>query len=336
MHARGYTFCAGRVSQLRARARVRVQGCAQATVPSCSSSASDFSTTASSTASAVDFADETGAYGHASTPELLRSLAVLRLCKFPTFVKNADTLVAVSNRLLGKGFTSYFAKKTFFGHFCAGEDENDIAPVIAQLETRGVGGILDYAAEADVSTTATEVGPSEDPRREQPKGKGDSEKTPYMLRRTRSGISARTYEYVNEKMCDENRRLFVSCITSVHNVSPEGFAAIKLTALGNPKLLQRAAEMLVATTNLFETLEVEEKGYLTFDDFARVYPTVFTLSDGETLESVFESLFFGTGRRSARCAQSGHHRVEAFSVSREALVAREALHPPGTLLQGCP
>ena len=276
----------GRVRALPFRARLIG---VQQTAPFSSTSGKNNSQDASSHISrSVDFSDESGAYGHVPTTDLLRSLAVLRLCKIPAFVQHADRLVAFSNKFLGASVTSWFAKKTFFGHFCAGEDENDIAPVIAQLESRGVGGILDYAAEADVSTTAVNK------KTEDPRAVADAEgrdATPYMLRRTRSGISARTYEYVNEKMCDENKELFESCINSVHNVSPEGFAAVKLTALGNPKLLERASDMLVATSKLFDTIDSSKKGFLSFDDFATEYPKHFILSDGDTIESVFDRLF---------------------------------------------
>jgi hypothetical protein len=39
---------------------------------------------------------------------------------------------------------------TFFGHFCAGESEKTIRPTIKWLESHGIGGILDYAAESDL------------------------------------------------------------------------------------------------------------------------------------------------------------------------------------------
>ena len=37
-----------------------------------------------------------------------------------------------------------------FAHFCAGENEQDIQPVLRKLEAAGVGTILDYAAEKDI------------------------------------------------------------------------------------------------------------------------------------------------------------------------------------------
>ena len=50
--------------------------------------------------------------------------------------------------------TNSLLKSTFFAHFCAGEDEERIAPRIKALQSAGVGSILDYAAEADLSAQA--------------------------------------------------------------------------------------------------------------------------------------------------------------------------------------
>ena len=36
--------------------------------------------------------------------------------------------------------------------------------------------------------------------------------SPYRLRRTRSMITARTYDYVGEKTCDANAKIFEDCI----------------------------------------------------------------------------------------------------------------------------
>ena len=60
-------------------------------------------------------------------------------------------LVALSNRLLGKRFTAALLRPTFFAHFCAGETSEEVAHTIRFLQVQGVGGILDYAAEADVN-----------------------------------------------------------------------------------------------------------------------------------------------------------------------------------------
>jgi hypothetical protein len=42
-------------------------------------------------------------------------------------------------------------KATFYGHFVAGEDREAIKPTIARLNKYGVGAILDYSVEEDLS-----------------------------------------------------------------------------------------------------------------------------------------------------------------------------------------
>jgi len=42
-----------------------------------------------------------------------------------------------------------------FGHFCGGEDLRTIQPTVENLKRSGIGGILDYAAEADVGADVT-------------------------------------------------------------------------------------------------------------------------------------------------------------------------------------
>lgn len=45
-----------------------------------------------------------------------------------------------SQTILGSTITNWLLKKTFFAHFCAGENERDIAPTMQKLREAGVGG----------------------------------------------------------------------------------------------------------------------------------------------------------------------------------------------------
>jgi proline dehydrogenase len=90
------------------------------------------------------------------------------------------------------------------------------------LERNGISPILDYAAEPDVSDV---------------EGAPEAESVTSPLY---DGVdSARVYDYTTERKCDQNAEIFEKAIKSVKNVSPAGFAAIKITALGNPLLLER-------------------------------------------------------------------------------------------------
>ena len=133
-------------------------------------------------------------------------------------------------------------------HFCAGEDEKRIQPVIAELRQNGIGGILDYAAENDV-----------EPAPNQPT-------TPAEFNQP-----VREYTYESEAACDRHVEVFRSCIRSVANVSPEGFAAIKVTALGNPLLLERMSTAIVESKNLFAKFDEDGNGLINRDEFEKGY-----------------------------------------------------------------
>lgn len=44
-------------------------------------------------------------------------------------------------------------KNTFYGHFVAGEDKDDIRPNVENMRKYGVKSILDYSAEEDLEST---------------------------------------------------------------------------------------------------------------------------------------------------------------------------------------
>ncbi len=60
-------------------------------------------------------------------------------------------------QVLGERITNGVLRHSFFGHFCAGEDAETIKPCIHKLKAYGVGSILDYAAEADVTEAKPNV-----------------------------------------------------------------------------------------------------------------------------------------------------------------------------------
>ena len=58
-----------------------------------------------------------------------------------------------------------------------------------------------------------------------------------FLDRREQVYSARTYFYEGEEKCDENTEVFLKCIETTGATATNGFAAIKVTALGRPALL---------------------------------------------------------------------------------------------------
>ena len=199
-----------------------------------------------------DFNDPKSANETKSFSELLSSLVVFRLCRFPILVNNSESLLKVSNNVLGATITNTIVKNTFFKQFCAGESATDIKPTISKLKSCGIGGILDYAAESDVDTT-----------NESTLSSGILSEAPNQ--------PARVYSYESEAKCDAHVEVFKSCIKAVRDVTPEGFAAIKITALGNPILLERMSTAITEAKNLFSSFDTNHDGIITREEFIAGY-----------------------------------------------------------------
>lgn len=68
----------------------------------------------------------------------------------------AFQLLHLTRRLLGQWLFNKLMKMTFYGQFVAGEDQESIRPVIQHNRAFGVGSILDYGVEEDLSTEEAE------------------------------------------------------------------------------------------------------------------------------------------------------------------------------------
>lgn len=170
---------------------------------------------------------------------------------------------------------------SFFSQFCAGEDSEDIKPSLARLRKAGIGAILDYAAEADVAPSAQAAAPpppaaggTAAPGATMTAGIGNS--SPGHSSATghaRPGhVAGSAADSAAEAEADLDGHLALT-ITGVRDAGAEaaagsagassssggkrspaetaaaatagfGFAAVKLTSLARPELLQRVSSML--------------------------------------------------------------------------------------------
>mmetsp|Transcript_27875 Transcript_27875/g.70982 ORF Transcript_27875/g.70982 Transcript_27875/m.70982 type:complete len:493 (-) Transcript_27875:1-1479(-) len=194
----------------------------------------------------INFDNVEKAFSDKTTFEIVRALAVFKICGIKAVVRNADKLYSLASSVLGQSLANTLVRNTFFAHFCAGESEDGVRPTAIRLRKAGVGGILDYAAESDVE----EEVPSN-----------------AMLNSMATETQARLYDYNNEDECDRNVRIFQQCIDAVHNVTPEGFAAVKVTALGNPKLLEHMSDILSELRSTFKEFDSQGVGSVNFEQF---------------------------------------------------------------------
>uniref|UniRef100_A0A7S4EIW5 Proline dehydrogenase n=1 Tax=Pseudo-nitzschia australis TaxID=44445 RepID=A0A7S4EIW5_9STRA len=219
-----------------------------------------------------DFNDARIAYESKSTKELLRAALCFQSCKVPSLVDNAENLVRIFRNLFGGYIADAALKATLYGHFCVGEDQERIRPVIQKLRDSGVGSILDYAAENDGTMESC----------------GNRSKFKTTDSPT---VTAREYDYESEAQCDQHVSTFLQCINDVAASSTEGehhgYAAIKVTALGNPKLLARLSKAIVEAKRLFSVLDLNGDGLISREEFESGYNRLFV--DGDVrIKEIFE------------------------------------------------
>lgn len=181
-----------------------------------------------------DFACTT-CYKDRSLWYLLKAVAILKLCSFPYIAENSVRHMKKAESILGTFFTyDICVKKTIYAYFCAGESDQELKKTIQTLENKGIGAILDYAAEADTEgSVAPAPGASEAPNISMQSliSKND---IPYLM---------------NENDFENNMKLYMMSIMHASLHSPDQYnslAAVKVTGMCDPQLLARMSAILMA------------------------------------------------------------------------------------------
>jgi len=221
----------------------------------------------------VDFTDVHNAFQSKTNFDLLRGGVVYQLCKNSFLVDNAMKLSHFFEKVLGQTLFNRLMKLSFYGQFVAGENDEEVKRVTSKLQQFGVGSILDYAVEEELSeeeakdlemksctSSASEANPNLQTSSEILSTKRYHPQRTFGDRR-KNVCSARTYFYSGEEKCDQNMEVFLKCIDSVSNTTDGGFAAIKLTALGRPQFLLQFSDVLMKGRELFK-LYSRSEGYL--------------------------------------------------------------------------
>jgi len=226
---------------------------------------------------ALDFDSPRSAHGTKTMAELLRAILVYTSCQIQPVVDNAGSLINMSRMVVGNTLTDAVLGQTFYKHFCAGKDTDSIRPKIEQLRNDGnVGAILDYAAENEGEECTAD------------NGKAIVTQPPYSQ-------PARIYEYKSESDCDHHVDTFLSCIRSVRDTTPDGFAAMKLTALGQPQLLERLSTAILESQKLFFQCDANSDGKVSHEEFASTYEQLFTDAEEKLPELLTRLDPFHTG-----------------------------------------
>jgi len=128
----------------------------------------------------------------------------------------------IGKKVLGQNIFKKVMKMTFYGQFVGGETMKEVNPVISQMKMEGVNSIIDYSAEEDMD------------RAELVMGNGSHRNN-----------KCREFFYQGEAACDKNMEMFLESIDiASKSNNGEGFAALKMTALGRPEILLRMSEIV--------------------------------------------------------------------------------------------
>jgi len=209
----------------------------------------------------LTFLDNEAAYKSKKNSEVLRAYVVMSLCGIKPLVKHNDKLMKLGQKILGKTLFGLLMKQSFYGHFVAGEDQEDIKPTISRMHSFGVKSILDYSVEVDESESKED--------KKQFKKVAEVKSNPESVQGTlqytpldeqenkeidrKANLSqARVFYYAGEKECDANMKVFLDCIDAVKgSTGGTGFSAIKITALGRPEILIRLSDCIERTRRYY-------------------------------------------------------------------------------------
>ena len=243
----------------------------------------------------LDLTSTSAAFAHASARDLLRAWAVLTACRIRPLVAHADGLLRAGRRLLGDRAVDALLRSTFFAHFCGGEDEAGAARTMDRLAGAGVGSILDYAAESDLADGGeeeeeNEAGQQQAPSPPAPPPPGTAEAAPPAR------AVARVFPYYgSETACDAHAATFRAAIAAAAHGRAQpgalpGFAALKVTALGDPRLLARTSASLRALHALFATFDSDGDGRIDRAEFSATYARLFSDGTPSRLDELFAYL----------------------------------------------
>ncbi|XP_047197337.1 proline dehydrogenase 1, mitochondrial [Hippoglossus stenolepis] len=228
---------------------------------SSSTSTSSSSRTRAANGISVDFDLTREAYKSKDSLELLRSLVVFKLCSYDILVDKNTEIMDLGKKILGQRAFNQFMKMTFYGQFVAGEDHRSIRPLIQKNQAFGVGSVLDYSVEEDISQEEADSCESAAEKESIGEHHGEEKQKEHqqLEERRRGGVTAAgTHSDSSEAKCDRHMETFIKCIKASGGNSMDGFSAIKMTALGRPQFLLQLSEVLVKWQRFFSFLASQQ------------------------------------------------------------------------------
>ncbi|KAF9941213.1 hypothetical protein BGZ65_004783, partial [Modicella reniformis] len=197
-----------------------------------------------------------------STSELLLSMLVYKMCTIRLLVEMSPKLISLAEMLHLTPPVYWFVRKTFFAQFCGGESAEDCIGTMNGLKNAGINSILDLSIEVDLDESDL------------------SKQTPDQIR-TRFNKSA-----------DNIAQQISTCIETASALS-KSFAAIKITAMGSPLLLQQVSSTLTALEKGFKNMDQDRDGKVTKEEFKQLLKMLPnpSLNKDQSPDAVVEQLF---------------------------------------------
>ncbi|EPY38189.1 proline oxidase, mitochondrial precursor-like protein [Angomonas deanei] len=180
-----------------------------------------------------DFNDPT-VFRDKSTWFLIKALAILKLCSFDYLAKNSVQIMKQVEKVAGSYLVYDLAvKRTIYAYFCAGENEAELRNTVKSLSKRGVGSVLDYAAEADTEGFTPEPGMEEAP----------------IISMSQVVNKCDVKYLADGTLFDDNMKLYMMSIMHAslnHPLYGPGQIAVKVSGMCNPQLLARINAILMS------------------------------------------------------------------------------------------
>ncbi|KAF9109031.1 hypothetical protein BGX27_008068 [Mortierella sp. AM989] len=196
-----------------------------------------------------------------STSDLLLSMLVYKMCTFSLLVRLAPKLIELAEMMHLSPVAYWVVRKTFFAQFCGGETADDCIGTMNALRSAGINSILDLSIEADLDQSDLEI-------------------------QTPDEIRARF-----NKSADNIAEQISTCIETASNMS-KSFAAIKITAMGSPLLLQQVSSTLSILQERFRNIDQDHDGKVTKDEFKQLVKMLPNpAQDQKSLDILVDQLF---------------------------------------------
>ncbi|KAI8912352.1 FAD-linked oxidoreductase-like protein [Powellomyces hirtus] len=189
-------------------------------------------------------------YQNRPTSDLITSLVVFQLCAMPWLVKASPALLDLAEKMHMNKLAYAVIKRTFFKHFCGGEDLKEVVPTMETFKKAKVGSILDLALEADVDEASL-------------MGAAAHEQGKKVAQQFREGID-------------------------IASQTSGSFIAIKITALLPVSILLSWSNTILLLQKAFKEADKNKDGKVTLAEFSATLPPIFPGLAGDAGQKLFK------------------------------------------------